>query len=167
MDNVTLRLATTADLDEINRIYNDEILHGVATWDGEPWSAIQRAEWLQEHDALTPVLVAQKEGAFAGFAYLSYCYKRSGWRFTRESTIYIDPRFQGQGLGDLLLGDLLRRAQEIGVNHVLACIESNNTASLRLHTKHGFTVIGRQEEAGFKFGRWLDQILMQRLLRNG
>ena len=167
MNAFIIRPATAADLPEINRVYNDEILHRVATWDEEAWSLERRAAWFAEHDELTPVLVGEFGGRFVGFCYLSYCSAKSGWRFSREDTIYLDPAFHGQGFGNLLLGALLARAAELGLNHILASIESNNVGSLRLHTKHGFEVIGTQRQAGFKFGRWLDTTLMQRVLRDG
>ena len=167
VSELIIRPATLADLPEINRVYNDEILHGVATWDEAAWNDARRAEWFAEHDELTPILVAESAGRFAGFSYLSYCSAKSGWRFSREDTIYLDREFRGQGIGDLLLGALLVRAGELGINHIVASIESSNVGSLRLHSKHGFEVIGTQRQAGFKFGRWLDTTLMQRVLRDG
>ncbi len=167
MNVLTIRPATAADLAEINRLYNDEILHGIATWDEEAWSEERRAEWFAEHNELTPILVAESAGRFAGFSYLSYCSTKSGWRYSREDTIYLDGEFRRQGVGQLLLAALLARAGEVRVNHILASIESNNVASLRLHANNGFEVIGTQRQAGFKFGRWLDTTLMQRVLREG
>jgi L-amino acid N-acyltransferase len=164
--SITIRDAVAADLPDINRVYNDEILTGVATWDEEPWPVEKRAAWFAGHGPLTPVLVAEREGSFAGFAYLSLCSEKSGWRFSREDTIYIDPAFRGQGVGDVLLGALLERAQSLGLNHIVASITSTNEASLSLHAKHRFTVIGTQRQAGFKFGEWRDTTLMQRVLRD-
>jgi L-amino acid N-acyltransferase len=163
---VTIRDAVAADLPDINRIYNDEIFTGVATWDEEPWSPEKRAAWFAGHGRLTPVLIAERGVSFAGFSYLSLCSDKSGWRFSREDTIYIDPAFRGQGVGDVLLGALLERARSLELNHIVASITSTNEASLRLHAKHGFTVIGTQRQAGFKFGEWRDTTLMQRVLRD-
>lgn len=161
---VAIRDCTVADLPAILRIYNDEIETGVATWDELPWTMAQREAWFAGHDALTPVLVAEAEGEVVGFAYLTFMSAKSGWRFTREDTIYIDPRAQGQGVGDRLLGALLDAARAIGVHLVVASITSTNTASIALHRKHGFEDAGTLRSAGFKFGEWLDTTHMQRIL---
>ncbi|MBK9342818.1 MAG: GNAT family N-acetyltransferase [Dehalococcoidia bacterium] len=91
----------------INSIHGPEVLHGTATWDTEPWTLDQRREWFSHHDAMNPVLVAEHQGEVVGFAYVTLVSQKTGWRFTREDTIYIDERFRGQGVGDLLLGALL------------------------------------------------------------
>ena len=94
---VSIRAATEDDLAAILRIYNDAIVTGVATWDEEPWTMAQRRAWWDGHDETQPVLVAEVEGEVAGFAYLTKMSAKSGWRFTREDTIYLDERFQGRG----------------------------------------------------------------------
>ncbi len=162
--DVRIRPASDADLDAINRIYNDEIRSGVATWDEEPWSAEKRREWFAEHDASCPVLVAECEGAVAGFAYLSLMSQKSGWRFTREDTIYLDQRWRGRGIGRVLLEALLEAARAIEMHLVVASITSDNEASLRLHAAAGFEVMGTLREAGLKFGRRLDTTYMQLIL---
>ncbi|MEO6043967.1 MAG: N-acetyltransferase family protein [Tepidiformaceae bacterium] len=159
-----IRPCRTEDLPAILRIYNDEIETGVATWDETPWTIEQREAWFAGHDASTPVLVAESAGAVVGFAYLTFMSAKSGWRFTREETIYIDPGARGQGVGNLLLGALLEAARAIGVHLVVASITSTNTASLELHTKHGFEDAGTLRSAGFKFGKWLDTTHMQKIV---
>ena len=152
------------DLPAILRIYNNEIETGVATWDEAPWTIEQRQTWFAGHDASTPVLVAEAAGEVVGFAYLTLMSSKSGWRFTREDTIYIDPRARGQGVGHLLLGALLEAAGALGVHLVVASITSTNAASIALHKKHGFEDAGTLRSAGFKFGEWLDTTHMQRVL---
>ena len=120
-------------MEHILRIYNEEILHGVATWDEAPWTMERRKAWFAGHDESTPVLVAEVEGEFAGFAYLSMLSDKAGWRFSREDTIYLDPKFHGQGIGKILLVALLEEGRRIGVNLVVASITSSNAASLALH----------------------------------
>lgn len=165
MNAVSIRPATEADLIHILRIYNDEILHGVATWDEEPWTMERRQTWFEGHDAGTPVLVAEVDGEFAGFAYLSMMSDKAGWRFTREDTIYLDPAFHGRGVGKALLAALLDEGRRIGVNLVVASITSSNTASIALHRGFGFEFVGEWREAGFKFGQWMNTTYMQKNLR--
>ena len=157
----TVRRATEADLEAINRIYNLEIQEGTATWDLEPWTIEQRRAWFKGHDELTPVLVAEQDGEVAGFAYVTLVSAKAGWRFTREDTIYIDERFRGQRIGDRLLATLLDVAREMGVRLVIASITSTNETSIRLHAKYGFEVMGEMKNAGFKFGLWMNTTYMQ------
>jgi phosphinothricin acetyltransferase len=163
---LAIRHACEADLPAIQRIYNDEVVAGVATWDEQPWPDEQRRRWFADHRASpsTPVLVAVHEGRVAGWASLSPMSAKSGWRLTREDTIYLDPAFRGQGVGRLLLAALLEEARRTGVHVVVASITSENAASLALHRKAGFEVVGTLREAGFKFGRRLDTTYLQVIL---
>ncbi len=156
-----IRPATEDDLEAINRIYNREILYGTATWDTEAWTPDQRREWFAGHDAMNPVLVAEHGGEVVAFAYVTLVSQKHGWRFTREDTIYIDERFRGQGAGDQLLGALLGLLRGFGVRLVIASITSTNTASIRLHAKHGFEIMGEMRNAGYKFGQWHSTTYMQ------
>ena len=158
---LVIRPATSADLEAINRIHNPEILHGTATWDVEPWTLEQRREWFAGHDALNPVLVAEHAGEVVGFAYVTLVSQKKGWRFTREDTIYIDERFRGQRVGDRLLPALLDVLRGLGVRLVIASITSTNAASIRLHAKYGFEVMGEMKNAGHKFGAWHSTTYMQ------
>ena len=165
--DVAIRRATRDDLAAIHRIYNDAILTTTATWDEEPWPIDRREAWWEEHaaDRSTPVLVAQAPGgAVAGFAYLSWYRPKSGYRFTRENTVYVDPAFHRRGMGLALLEALLREASALGLHAIIASIEAENAASIALHERLGFALIGREREVGFKFGRWLDAVSMQLLL---
>lgn len=157
-----VRHANDRDLEAINRIYNHEIEHGTATWDTEPWTMDQRRGWWAEHsDPLQPVIVAEDRSGVVGFAYLTLMSKKHGWRFTREDTIYVDERARGQGVGGVLLGALLDEARAIGVRLVVASITSTNEASIRLHRRYGFEVVGVLRNAGYKFGEWLDTTYLQ------
>lgn len=158
---VRIRRAEGRDLEAINRIYNAEIEEGTATWDTAPWTMEQRRAWFAGHDDLTPVFVAEHDGEPVGFAYVTLVSQKHGWRFTREDTIYVDERFRGQGVGDALLRALLDRLRAIGVRLVIASITSTNEASIRLHRKYGFEVMGEMRNAGYKFGRWMSTTYMQ------
>jgi len=161
-----VRPATEADLQRILDIYNDAILTTTATWDEAPWTMERRREWWDEHaaDPTIPVLVADRAGEVAGFSYLSWYRPKSGYRFTREDTVYVDPRFHGQGLGRALLGALMDEARRLGMHAVIASIEASNEASIALHRSFGFELVGTEREVGFKFGRWLDSVYMEALL---
>jgi phosphinothricin acetyltransferase len=159
--DLNIRPASEADLDAINRIYNQEIATGTATWDVTPWSLEQRRLWFAGHDALNPVLVAEARDELVGFAYVTLMSPKHGWRFTREDTIYVDERFRGRRVGDRLLAALLGELRALGVRLVVASITSSNDASLRLHARHGFVPVGEMRNAGHKFGEWLSTTYMQ------
>jgi phosphinothricin acetyltransferase len=161
-----IRPATEADLQRILDIYNDAILTTTATWDEAPWTMERRREWWKDHaaDPTTPVLVADCAGEVAGFSYLSWYRPKSGYRFTREDTVYVDPLFHGQGLGRALLGALMDEARRLGMHAVIASIEASNEASIALHRSFGFEMVGTEREVGFKFNRWLDSVYMEALL---
>jgi phosphinothricin acetyltransferase len=158
-----IRPATEVDLEAINEIYNDEVLHRVASWDFEPWGIEQRRQWLAEHerDVTTPVFVAEVAGEVAGMSYLSWYRPRPGYTFTRENTVYIDARFQRQGIGALLLGALIEAGEASELRTLIAVIESSNEASIALHARFGFERAGLLREVGFKFDDWLDSVYMQ------
>jgi L-amino acid N-acyltransferase len=159
---VHIRRATPADLPTILRIYNDEIETGTATWDEEPWTMEQRIAWFAGHDAGQPILVAEMaNGDVAGFAYLTLMSTKSGWRFTREDTIYLDPGYRGRGIGRRLLTALLDEARALHIRLVVASITWDNAASIALHRNLGFETMGTMHNAGFKFGRWMDTTYMQ------
>jgi phosphinothricin acetyltransferase len=159
---VKIRRAREDDLPAIQRIYNDEILTGTATWDEAPWTMERRDAWFAGHDDLAPVLIAEAaNGDVAGFAYLSRMSDKSGWRFTREDTIYLDPAYRSRGVGRVLLEALIEEARRIGLRLIVASITSENAASIALHRGCGFETVGTFRNAGFKFGRWMDTTDMQ------
>jgi L-amino acid N-acyltransferase YncA len=157
-----IRPARPSDLDAINAIYNHEVRTGVATWDEEPWSAAARAVWFAERTGRgDPVYVAEQAGEVVGFAYLAPYRARSGYRFTAEDTLYIAPQAQRQGIGLVLLADLIQAARARGMHALVAVIEAENLGSIALHRRFGFTEAARKHEVGFKFGRWLDVVEME------
>lgn len=160
-NQLVVRPAREDDLAAINRIYNAEIEHGTATWDTVPWTIERRHQWFAGHDRMNPVLVAEHDGEVAGFAYVTLVSQKHGWRFTREDTIYIDEPFRGRGVAGVLLAALLEEMRALGVRLVIASITSTNEASIRLHRKHGFEVMGEMRNAGFKFGKWMATTYMQ------
>ncbi len=157
---LVIRDANRADLNAINRIYNDAVETTTATWDEVPWTGETRLAWFEEHGPSTPVLVAEVDRVVAGFAYLTLMSQKSGWRFTREDTIYIDPAFHRHGIGRGLLTTLLERARALDVRLVVATISSDNPASIALHEALGFTLAGQLHGSGYKFGAWRDTLYM-------
>lgn len=161
MKETVIRDATVADLAAINALYNDEVLNGTATWDDEPWSTERRAAWFAElGEPSTPVLVAEVGDEVRGFAYLSWYRPKSGYRYTREDTIYIHPECRGKGLGTPLLAALIQRARASNIHLLAAVITTDNEPSIRLHRALGFEEVGTLRECGYKFGRWLDAVQM-------
>ena len=162
---VTVRDARADDLPAIQRIYNREVLEGVATWDDWPWSNGQRRAWFeQQRDEV--VLVAVGPDSVAGFAYTSPYRGKFGYRFTREVTFYVDPAFHRRGVGRRLLAALIERARARKLHALIAWIEAGNEASRALVRSFGFEEVGREREAGYKHGRWLDGIDAQLLLQS-
>lgn len=167
---LTLRPAREADLPDITAIYAHAVLNGTASYEYIPPDV---DEMSQRFAAIVsnsfPYLVAQDEGRVRGYAYASHFRTRPAYRFTVEDSIYIAPDAQGQGVGTLLLGELLARCEAMGFRQVIAVIGDGavNLASARLHAAMGFSECGRIKGSGFKFGRWCDTLLMQRALKGG
>jgi len=164
MTTPTIRPAVESDLDAINALYNREVLEGVATWELDEWPAERRAAWFHARDAEEPVLVAECDGRLAGFAYLTRYRGRRGYRFTRENTVFVDPDFQRQGVGRLLLGAIIEAARALGLRTILAFIDADNAGSIALHRAFGYEQIGLEAETGYKFEAWRSALELQLML---
>ena len=160
----TLRHATPADLPAINAIYNHYVLHCTCTYQTVPSTEQERAEWFAAHGEKHPVIVAEENGEVIGWASLSKFHPRQAYENSVEDSIYLHHERRGQGLGTLLLGEVLRLAKEIGHHTVLGGADAEQEGSIALHTKFGFEKVSHLKEVGFKFGRWLDVIWMQKML---
>lgn len=157
-----LRPADLADAQAINDIYNHYVLHSTCTFQEEPETLAARQAWLAKHDAPHVVLVAEEpDGSVIGWAALSPFHPRSAYRFTVEDSVYLRPDRLGQGLGRLLLGELMSAARAGGFRNVIAHICCEQTASLALHRKAGFRDTTELRQVGYKFGRWLDTVMLQ------
>jgi phosphinothricin acetyltransferase len=166
---VRIRDAGTADLEAIREIYNALLLTTTIAWSEERQTAQERAAWFERQTtAGFPVLVAEDEGGeVAGFtAYGDFrgAGKWPGYRFTVEHTVHVREEQWGRGVGRLLLMTLMERARVAGKHVMVAAIDGDNVESIRFHERLGFTVVGRLPEVGSKWGRWLDLVLMQRIL---
>lgn len=161
-----IRDAGSDDAAAIAAIYGHHVLQGVATFDTTPPDA---QEWAGKIATLRqlalPVLVGTDGGQTIGFAYLSPWRPRPAYRQTVEDAIYLDPAQTGRGHGRWLLAELLRRAGQAEVRQVIAVIaDTGDDASAALHRAAGFAEAGRLRAVGYKHGRWVDTVLMQRAL---
>jgi L-amino acid N-acyltransferase YncA len=165
---MNIRDATDADAAAINDLYNATLSTTTAAWTEDLVSLATRQSWMEEQtNAGNPVLVADIEGRVVGFAaYDDFrdSVKWPGFRFTVEHTIYVDPDHHGSGAGSQLLQALLVRATDAGKHAMIGAIDGDNAGSIRFHQRHGFVEVARLPEVGFKFGRWLDLVLLQRTL---
>lgn len=163
--SIHLRAATEDDADAIAAIYNHEVTTSTATFDLEPRTPTEQLEWIRARSGAYVAVVAENvEGTVIGFGSLSQYRERAGYSTTCEDSVYIHPSFQGQGVGRLLLGELVAAAQRHGFHAVMAKIVGGHDASIALHASQGFEIVGREREVGRKFGQWLDVVLMERLL---
>lgn len=169
MPDVTIRPATIADLPAVTAIYDHAVRTGTATFELDPPDV---GEMSRRYRALTenhsPYLVAMLDGVVGGYAYAASYRLRPAYRFTVEDSIYLAQGNQRRGIGTALLRDLIARSEAQGYRQMIAVIgDSANTGSIALHARLGFTMVGTHANVGFKFGRWLDSVLMQRGLGDG
>jgi L-amino acid N-acyltransferase YncA len=166
MSDAIIRAAGDGDIAAITRIYAHAVKNGTATFEIEP---PDEAEMARRQKALLannyPYVVAERSGVVAGYGYASHFHTRPAYRWTIEDSIYVDPQFHGQGLGRLLITRLLADAEARGFRQMIAVIgDSANAASIALHAAADFRLIGTLKSVGFKHGRWLDTVVMQRAL---
>jgi phosphinothricin acetyltransferase len=164
-----IRPATPADIPAITRIYAHAVTHGTASFELEPPSEQDMA---QRQKALLdggfPYIVATIDGAVAGYAYAGAYRTRPAYRFSVEDSVYVDPAMQRRGLGRILLAALIDEAEKRGFRQMIAVIgDSAQAPSIELHRALGFEWIGPIRNVGFKHGKWLDTVLMQRALGEG
>ena len=164
-----IRPATAADLPAITAIYAWNVRHGTGTFELDPPDL---AEITRRHADVTgkalPWLVAERAGSVLGYAYANHFRPRPAYRFCLEDSIYLAAEAQGQGLGRLLLAELLVRCEAAGTRQMLAVIgDSANAGSIGLHRTLGFEPIGVMRSVGWKFDQWRDVVLMQKSLGSG
>lgn len=166
---LTIRPSTDADLPAIQAIYAQAVLEGTGTFETEVPGVDEMARRRQEVlSRQLPWLVAERDGVLLGYAYANYFRPRLAYRFCVEDSIYLAPAAQGQGVGRRLLTELVARCEAAGARQMLAVIgDAANAGSIGVHTALGFQHTGVLKSAGWKFGRWLDVVLMQRPLGPG
>lgn len=159
---VLVRPATRADLRAINDIYNHFVACSTCTYQEEPDTIEGRAAWFARHGPAHPVTIAEAADAVVGWGSLSPFHPRSAYRFTVENSVYVHPAHHRKGVGRALLRDLVERARAAGHRTIIAGIDAEQAGSVALHASEGFVEAGRLRHVGFKFGRWLDVVYMQR-----
>src|SRR5215207_8373210 len=160
-----VRLARLDDAEAMRSIYNVEVTGSTVTFDLVPRTLAEQQRWLEARSGAYAAIVAVEHGEVTGFASLSPYRDRPAYRTTVEDSVYVDRPHQGRGTGRRLLAELLERADESGFHAVMARIVGGHEASIALHRSLGFEVVGTEREVGRKFNRWLDVVLMQRLLQ--
>jgi L-amino acid N-acyltransferase YncA len=162
----TLRPATTADLPVINAIYNHYVLHSTCTYQTVPSTEQERAEWFASHGPKHPVLVAvdDESGVVIGWGSISKFHQRQAYENSVEDSIYLHHEWQGRGVGSQILAELLRLAKQLGHHTMLGGIDADQKGSIALHDKFGFEKVSHLKEVGYKQGRWLDVIWVQKML---
>ena len=169
MGQISLRLATVADAEQIREIYNYEVQHTIATFDLVPRSLADQQQWQADRSGAFATIVAVLEGSgeagtVVGFGALSPYKERAAYRTSVENSVYVLRGRHGEGIGRMLLTELLATAARSGFHTVFARINAASEASVALHRACGYELVGTEREVGRKFGRWHDVALMQRLL---
>jgi phosphinothricin acetyltransferase len=162
----TVRDSREDDMAEVAAIYAHHVLHGAASFEEEPPGLAEMTR--RRGDVLArglPYLVAEREGRVVGYSYATPYRTRAAYRFTIENSVYVDSELGGAGIGRALLSALIARCEAGEWRQMIAVIgDSHNAASIGLHAKFGFRPVGTLRAVGFKFGRWVDTVLMQRQL---
>ena len=163
--SVLIRSATGGDLEAINDIYNHYVLHSTCTFQTVPEPMEGRRAWFEQRGAQHPVIVAEEAGVVIGWGSLSVFNNRCAYRSTVEDSVYLRHDRLGRGIGKLVLGDLIARAEGLGHHCIMGLMAADQPASHALHARMGFEQVGRLREVGYKYERWIDVIYMQRMLR--
>jgi len=158
-----IRQASLNDIPFITDIYNDAILNTTATFDTEIKTIESRAEWFLAHDENHPVLAGEIDNKVIGWASLTRWSDRCAYDKTSEISVYVDKAFRGKGIGKQLLEQLVLQGEKNGTHYMLARITQGNEASIHIHELFGFRHVGVMKEVGFKFGKFLDVHLMEKV----
>jgi len=164
MEEVKLRDATQADVVRICAIHNQGIEDRVATLDTELHTLDEQLTWFRRHDARHPVVVAEVAADISGWASLNQFSARPAYRYVADLSVYVDRDWRGKGVGTLLLREIEARARSLGYHKIVLSAFPFNQAGMRLYEKFGFRTVGIYHEQGLVDGRWVDTIIMEKLL---
>ena len=164
VDGVQLRPAERRDAEAIRTIYNREVLGSTVTFDMVPRTLDEQVRWIDEHSGGHPAVVAELDGRIVGFGSVSAFRSRPAYSTTVEDSVYVADTERGTGVGKAIVAELVRLGAAHGFHAVFARIVGGHTASIELHRRCGFWEVGVAREVGRKFGKWLDVMVMQRLL---
>jgi L-amino acid N-acyltransferase YncA len=157
-------VASLDDAPEICRIYNQGIQDRIATLETEERSAEERAHWLAARDARHPVLVAEGEAGVVGWASLNIFNARHAYEHVADLSLYVERDWRGRGVGRQLLAALVARATELGYHKLVLAAFPFNEAGMRAYGRAGFREVGVYREQGRLDGRWVDTIVMEKIL---
>jgi len=163
-----VRPAVEADLPAVREIYNHYVMNSTVTFDETPMTlATLRRKFQKTVKLGQPFIVAESpRGQILGYAYVTPWKEKAAYRFTVENSIYLGPAATGKGLGKVLLRELIDRSKAAGVKEIIAVIADKGAdASIQMHKNFGFKEIGHMGKVGFKFGRWLGTVLLQKSLK--
>ena len=163
---ISIRLVVPADANALREIYNREVETSTVTFDMVARTLDQQRRWIAEHMGSYPALVAVDDATdrVLGFASLSSYRPRPAYATTVEDSVYVHHAERGRGVGLRLIEALVEAAAAHGFHSIIARVVGDHDASIALHRRAGFEIVGREREVGRKFGRWLDVVLMQRML---
>jgi L-amino acid N-acyltransferase len=168
IESLTLRLASLGDAEQIRQIYNYEVANTLATFDLVPRSLADQQRWITDRSgafaAIVAVDSADEHGDIVGFGSLSPYKERAAYRTSVEDSVYVRRDRGGQGIGKLILSELLHIGAASGFHAVFGRITASSEASIALHRSCGFELVGIEREVGRKFNKWLDVAIMQALL---
>ncbi len=163
---ITIRHAQLPDLQSILDIVNHNILHTTANYSYEPQTLEMQRQWfLDKQSHGFPVIVAECENHVIGYGAYGTFREKIGYQFTVEHSVYVAQNHYGKGVGKLLMTELIRLARAQNLHVMIGAIDASNAESIAFHKKFGFTESGVIHQAGFKFGRWLDLLFMQLILK--
>ncbi len=165
---VLIRDSVEADVPAIQSIYSYHVLHGTASFELTPPTIDdmrQRRADVVAKDL--PYLVAEQNGVVVGYAYVTLYRPRPAYRFTVEDSVYVREGLAGQGIGSLLLAEIIQICTTKGYRQLMAVVGDSSPPSVSLHERHGFTLAGTFKAVGYKFGAWRDTAMLQRALGNG
>lgn len=161
---LNIRRAALSDIGAITEIYNEAILTTTATFDLEPKTLEDRREWFEEHDDRHPILVAELGTQVVGWTCLTRWNPRAAYENTAETSFYVKEEHRGKGIGRKLKQAIISEARQLGFYALIAGAAQGSDASLHLNKSLGFEVAGTFREVGWKFGKLLDVIYLQKLL---
>jgi L-amino acid N-acyltransferase len=160
-----IREATLKDLPAILSIYNEVILTSTAVYCDQPVTLEERVRWYEgRREKDYPVLVAELDGQIAGYASFGDFRSFPGYRFSIEHSVHLAPAFRGRGIGSALVEALFAPAKKLGKHAMIAAVDADNAGSIRFHEKLGFTQVARMPEVGYKFDRWLDLVMLEKIV---
>jgi phosphinothricin acetyltransferase len=164
MAGITVRQATLTDADAICRIYNQGIEDGIATLETEERTPAERRQWLESRDGRHPVIVAETDGRVVGWGSLNPYSQRRAYDYVADFSVYVERSWRGKGVGSRLLPRLIELAREHGFHKMVLSAFPWNEAGMMLYKKFGFRTVGIFKEMGKLNGRWVDTIIMEKIL---